>query len=110
MIISGDFIAINSKEDFVPFEEDGEGKTPNVIWFNVKNIVCLSCYKDYYRLVIDDEHMVELRQPAANGLIELMRKERDERVQKVWENLSDEDKKKAKKYFEYYRTAVKEDK
>ena len=108
MIISGDFIAINSKEDFVPFEGN-EFKTPEVFWFNIRNIVGLSCYGDHYRLIIDDEHMVELRQPAANGLIELMRKERDERVQKVWENLSDEDKKKAKKYFEYYRTVAKED-
>lgn len=79
MIISGDFIAINSKEDFVPFADD-KGTTPEVFWFNVKNIVCLSCYKDYYRLIIDDEHMVELRQPAANGLIALMRKERDDKV------------------------------
>lgn len=79
MIISGDFIAINSKEDFVPFAND-DGATPEVIWFNVKNIVGLSCYKDYYRLIIDDEHMIELRQPAANDLIELMRKERDKKV------------------------------
>lgn len=76
MIISGDFIAINSKEDFVPFAND-KGTSPDGIWFNIRNIVSLSCYKDYYRLIIDDEHMVELRQPAANELIALMRKERD---------------------------------
>lgn len=86
MIISGDFIAINSKEDFVPFE-DGEAKTPDGIWFNVRNIVCLSCYKDHYRLVIDGEHMVELRQPAANNLIALMRKERDDKAHEEWNKI-----------------------
>ena len=45
MIISGDFIAINSKEDFVPFMDDENG-TPDVIWFNIRNIVALSYYKD----------------------------------------------------------------
>lgn len=86
MIISGDFIAINSKEDFVPFEDD-KGTSPDGIWFNIRNIVSLSCYKDYYRLIIDDEHMVELRQPAANELIALMRKERDDKAHEEWNKI-----------------------
>lgn len=99
MIISGDFIAINSKEDFVPFM-DSENGTPEVIWFNIKNIVALSCYKDYYRLIIDDEHMIELKQPAANQLIALMRKKRDDKIRDHMENLTDEEKKTLIAYFE----------
>ncbi len=107
MIISGDFIAINSKEDFVPFMDDENG-TPDVIWFNVRNIVALSCYKDYYRLIIDDEHMVELKQPAANQLIALMRKKRDDEIRDHMGNLTDEEKKTLIAYFEKVKKAQNE--
>ena len=103
MIISGDFIAINSKEDFVPFVDD-EGKTPECFWFNIKNIVGLSCYEDYYRLIIDDEHMVELRQPAANELIALMRKDRDDKVKKFFEDPKNREAVK-KEYFDKIKEA-----
>ena len=107
MIISGDFIAINSTEDFVPFEDE-EFRTPEVIWFNIRNIVALSCYKDYDRLIIDDEHMVELKQPAANQLIALMRKKRDDEIRDHMGNLTDEEKKTLIAYFEKVKKAKNE--
>lgn len=107
MIISGDFIAINSKEDFVPFMDDECG-TPDVIWFNIRNIVALSCYKDYYRLIIDDEHRVELKQPAANQLIALMRKKRDDKIRDHMGNLTDEEKEMLIAYFEKVKKAQNE--
>ena len=55
MIISGDFIALSLGKDFVGFEDQDN---PLVIWFNIRNISGLSCYRDHYRLCIDDCHMV----------------------------------------------------
>ena len=107
MIISGDFIAINSKEDFVPFMDDENG-TPDVIWFNIRNIVALSCYKDYYRLIIDDEHMVEIVQPAANQLIALMRKQRDDTIKEHFKNLTSAERTKLQMILGKYANKSKE--
>lgn len=110
MIISGDFIALSKGTDFVStFDKDGDGPDlPEVIWFNIRNIVALSCYKDYYRLIIDDEHMVELKQPAANQLIALMRKKRDDEIRDHMGNLTDEEKKTLIAYFEKVKKAQNE--
>ena len=97
MIISGDFIALSCDKDFVGFEDRDN---PLVIWFNIRNISCLSCYKDHYRLCIDDCHMIQITSEAASELIHLMRKERDDKVHEFFNNLTSEQKEKAKEYFD----------
>lgn len=82
MLISGDFIALSKGTDFVStLDKEGHGPDlPEVIWFNIRNIVALSCYKNSYRLCLDEEHNITIEASAANELIALMRKERDDKV------------------------------
>ena len=87
MIISGDFIALAKDIDYVDMiDTDGHGPDlPEVIWFNIRNIVALSCYKNSYRLCLDEEHNITIESSAANELIAFMRKERDDRVRAYFE-------------------------
>lgn len=77
MIISGDYIAIDTKDDCaVPFLDD-ELRTPDVAWVRIDGLK-LFCYEDCYRLIIDDKYSVELNIEAANKLITFMCKERND--------------------------------
>lgn len=82
MIISGDFIALSKGTDFVSTldKEEHGPDLPEVIWFNIRNIVALSCYNNSYRLCLDEEHNITIESSAANELIALMRKERDDKA------------------------------
>jgi len=89
MIISGDFISLSKGTDYEStLDKKGYGPDlPEGIWFNIRNIVALSCYKNSYRLCIDEDHNIELCQPAANNLIALMRKERREKADKEFNKI-----------------------
>lgn len=89
MIISGDFISLSKGTDYEStLDKKGYGPDlPEVIWFNIRNVAALSCYKNSYRLCIDEDHNIELCQPAANKLIALMRKERDDKVNEEFDKV-----------------------
>lgn len=105
MIISGDFIALSKGTDFVSTldKEEHGPDLPEVIWFNVTNIVALSCYKNSYRLCLDEEHNITIESSAANELIALMRKERDDRVRAFFNDPRNKDAIKA-----YFKEHAKE--
>lgn len=88
MIISGNFIALQVKKDFVSSNEELE---PQVIWINIGNLSRLECYQEaYYLHVLGDDEDIRLTSEAASEIIKLMRSERDEEVKKNLELLKKE--------------------
>ena len=95
MLVSGKFIALSRAD-----RDYKDPDLPLVIWFNIDNIVALSCYEDHYHLIIAEERQFDISTDAAVKLIEYMRKERDDKVRAFFENISDDDKAKVRDYIE----------
>lgn len=93
MIISGNFVAVTKRKDYLVEDEYYEAEEPDVIWFNLNNITTLRCYGDstYYLEFDDSKHStIELTAEAASELIKHMRKERDDKVKDKLEEMKND--------------------
>lgn len=108
MIVSGNFVALQVKKDFVSSNEELE---PKVIWVNLGNLSRLECYDEAYFLhVIGDDDDIRLTSEAASELIRVMRKEHDDEVRERFEALkNDPGFKDAVKFYMAHRKEAKND-
>lgn len=110
MIISGNFVALQVKKDFVSSVEELE---PKVIWVNLGNLSRLECYDEaYYLHVIGDDRDFRLTSEAASEIINHMRKEHDDEFRESFEALKNDPgfKKAIKFYFEHRKEAKNDNK
>ena len=113
MIISGKFIALSKHDkDFDDSIRDLDRDIPEVLWFNIDNIIGLFGFgttaDDSENILLLTENLqFYLSTSASNKLIEYMRKERDDKVHAWMDNLTDEEREKVKKYM---KNLVKEKK